>query len=75
MRFHWLLSWSDHTQDHVKPKMASRESSRWICLQVVLPYLAAGLGMVTAGLALDAVQVSEMMLGLGWEWSSSSMLS
>ncbi|KAM4625152.1 solute carrier family 41 member 1-like [Polymixia lowei] len=32
------------------------ESSRAMCLQVLLPYLMAGLGMVTAGMVLDRVQ-------------------
>lgn len=34
------------------------ESSVVICLQVLLPYLLAGMGMVMAGLVLDYVQVS-----------------
>lgn len=37
----------------------SRESSRVICLQVLPSYLFAGLGMVTAGMLLDHVQVSD----------------
>lgn len=35
------------------------ESSIAICLQVVFPYLLAGMGMVMAGMVLDNVQVSE----------------
>lgn len=35
------------------------ESSIAICLQVVFPYLLAGMGMVMAGMVLDSVQVSE----------------
>lgn len=34
------------------------ESSVVICLQVLLPYLLAGMGMVMAGMVLDYVQVS-----------------
>lgn len=34
------------------------ESSIVICLQVLLPYLLAGMGMVMAGMVLDYVQVS-----------------
>lgn len=34
------------------------ESSRAICLQVLFPYLLAGMGMVMAGMVLDHVQVS-----------------
>lgn len=33
------------------------ESAISICLQVLLPYLLAGLGMVLAGMVLDYVQV------------------
>ena len=35
------------------------ESAVAICLQVLLPYLLAGLGMVLAGMVLDYVQVRE----------------
>lgn len=38
---------------------SSRESSRVVCLQVLPSYLLAGLGMVTAGILLDQVQVSD----------------
>lgn len=43
-----------------EPKLhiSCRESSRVICLQVLPSYLLAGLGMVTAGMLLDCVQVS-----------------
>lgn len=34
------------------------ESSLAVCLQVVLPYLLAGMGMVMAGMLLHYVQVS-----------------
>lgn len=34
------------------------ESSIAICLQVLFPYLLAGMGMVFAGMVLDTVQVS-----------------
>lgn len=34
------------------------ESSLAVCLQVLLPYLLAGMGMVTAGIVLHSVQVS-----------------
>ncbi|KAK0146496.1 hypothetical protein N1851_014201 [Merluccius polli] len=33
------------------------ESSRAVCLQVLLPFLLAGMGMVLAGMVLDSVQV------------------
>lgn len=36
---------------------AEEESSVAICLQVLLPYLLAGMGMVMAGMVLDYVQV------------------
>lgn len=46
-----------------KPKVAvakvDEESSIAICLQVLFPYLLAGMGMVMAGMVLDMVQVSE----------------
>lgn len=35
------------------------ESAITICLQVLLPYLLAGFGMVLAGMVLDYVQVRE----------------
>lgn len=44
-----------------RPKVAVgkvEESSIAICLQVLLPYLLAGMGMVMAGMVLDSVQVS-----------------
>ena len=37
------------------------ETSLSICLQVTLPYIIAGMGMVMAGMVLDVVQV-----GLKW---------
>uniref|UniRef100_A0A8C4GRJ9 Solute carrier family 41 member n=1 Tax=Dicentrarchus labrax TaxID=13489 RepID=A0A8C4GRJ9_DICLA len=39
-----------------KLHISSRESSRVICLQVLLPYLVSGLGMVAAGIVMDIVQ-------------------
>ena len=38
-------------------KVEEEESSVAICLQVVFPYLLAGMGMVMAGMVLDNVQV------------------
>lgn len=45
--------------EETKLHVSLRESSRVIFLQVLPPYLLAGLGMVTAGMLLDHVQVSE----------------
>ncbi|KAJ8369681.1 hypothetical protein SKAU_G00097090 [Synaphobranchus kaupii] len=39
------------------------ESFAAICLQVLFPYLLAGMGMVMAGMVLDSVQVC--LVGLG----------
>lgn len=39
------------------------ESSIAICLQVLFPYLLAGMGMVMAGMVLDSVQVSMISPG------------
>lgn len=47
--------------EEVKLHISSRESSRVICLQVLPSYLLAGLGMVTAGMLLDNVQVSDRL--------------
>lgn len=47
--------------EEVKLHISSRESSRVICLQVLPSYLLAGLGMVTAGMLLDHVQVSDRL--------------
>lgn len=45
-----------------RPKVSvakvEEESSVAICLQVLFPYLLAGMGMVMAGMVLDNVQVS-----------------
>lgn len=45
-----------------RPKVSvakmEEESSAAICLQVLFPYLLAGMGMVMAGMVLDNVQVS-----------------
>lgn len=48
------------TRDHVTEFIVKEqdEASWQIALQVFLPYLVAGLGMVGAGLVLDNVQVS-----------------
>ncbi|XP_026187571.1 uncharacterized protein LOC113145273 isoform X3 [Mastacembelus armatus] len=44
-----------------KPKVSvakvEEESSIAICLQVLFPYLLAGMGMVMAGMVLDSVQI------------------
>lgn len=45
--------------EETKLHVSSRESSRVIFLQVLPSYLLAGLGMVTAGMLLDHVQVSK----------------
>lgn len=44
---------------------AEEESSISICLQVLFPYLLAGMGMVMAGMVLDFVQVSNCLAFLG----------
>ncbi|XP_076132311.1 solute carrier family 41 member 1 isoform X1 [Alosa pseudoharengus] len=45
-------------EEKVKPAQAKaeEESSISICLQVLFPYLLAGMGMVMAGMVLDSVQ-------------------
>lgn len=47
-----------------KPKTAQAkiedESAISICLQVLFPYLLAGMGMVMAGMVLDSVQVRQL---------------
>lgn len=45
------------TVEEKKLHVSSMEASRMIFLQVLPPYLLAGLGMVTAGMLLDHVQV------------------
>lgn len=42
-----------------KLHLSSKETSRLIFLQVLPPYLLAGLGMVAAGMLLDRVQVRD----------------
>lgn len=42
-----------------KLHVSSKETSRLIFLQVLPPYLLAGLGMVGAGMLLDHVQVRD----------------
>lgn len=53
---------SDKKVAEKRPKVSvakmEEESSAAICLQVLLPYLLAGMGMVMAGMVLDNVQVS-----------------
>lgn len=49
----------DRMEEEEKLHISSRESSRVIFLQVLPSYLLAGLGMVTAGMLLDHVQVSD----------------
>lgn len=53
------------TEDRPKVSVAEmeEESSIAICLQVLFPYLLAGMGMVMAGMVLDDVQVSAHSLG------------
>jgi solute carrier family 41 len=50
----------------------AEETSLTIALQIFLPYIIAGFGMVGAGMVLDTVQVSIISsLGLAWlvlEW-------
>lgn len=45
--------------EKMRLNVPDRESSRGICLQVLPPYLLAGLAMEAAGMLLDQVQVSE----------------
>lgn len=47
------------TMEEEKLHASPRESSREICFQVLPSYLLAGLGMVTAGMVLDRLQVSD----------------
>ncbi|CAL8253444.1 unnamed protein product [Arctogadus glacialis] len=48
------------------------ESSRAVCLQVLLPFLLAGMGMVSAGMVLDSVQpgilLSSETSSTCWSW-------
>lgn len=50
------------TEERKKVPVAKveEETSIAICLQVVFPYLLAGMGMVMAGLVLDIVQVRSL---------------
>lgn len=43
------------------------ESSIAICLQVLFPYLLAGMGMVMAGMVLDYVQVRAPIIWLTFQ--------
>ena len=40
------------------PRTPKKERLRDICIQVFIPFMIAGFGMMTAGLLLDTVQVS-----------------
>lgn len=46
--------------EKLRPQVPTRESSRVIWLEVMPPYLLAGLGMMAAGMLLDRVQVREV---------------
>jgi len=46
-------------EEKVAMAKSQEESAIAICLQVLLPYILAGLGMVLAGMVLDYVQVRE----------------
>lgn len=46
-----------HMQQHHKYHGEPEESTSTVALQVFIPFLVAGLGMVGAGLVLDIVQV------------------
>lgn len=50
------------TEERKKVPVAKveEETSIAICLQVVFPYLLAGMGMVMAGMVLDIVQVRSL---------------
>lgn len=45
--------------ERMRPSRPTRETSRRICLQVLPPYLLAGLAMMAAGVLLDRAQVRE----------------
>uniref|UniRef100_A0A667WMU1 Solute carrier family 41 member n=1 Tax=Myripristis murdjan TaxID=586833 RepID=A0A667WMU1_9TELE len=52
-----VLSWAGEMEEgKAWPGTSSSESSRAIGLQVLLPYLLSGLGMVAAGIVMDKVQ-------------------
>lgn len=59
---------SPDKMEEAKLHLSSGESSRVICFQVLPAYLLAGLGMVTAGMLLDQVQVSHHDV-LKWDYS------
>ena len=47
-------------EDDIITKVEDPEEAAWqIAVQVFLPYLVAGIGMVAAGMVLDEVQVSK----------------
>ena len=58
-----LLEGSDSDDDGVEIEIVmtedTGETSLQICMQVTLPYIIAGFGMVLAGIVLDIVQVSD----------------
>jgi hypothetical protein len=58
-----LLGGSDSGDDGVEIEIVvtedTGETSLQICLQVTLPYIIAGFGMVLAGIVLDIVQVGD----------------
>lgn len=60
-------------EERLKPSVAEaeEESSIAICLQVLFPYLLAGMGMVMAGMVLDSVQVSVWSV----TWHTSHILT
>ncbi|XP_061537072.1 solute carrier family 41 member 1-like [Phycodurus eques] len=47
---------TSETRTRVAVAKVEEESSRAICLQVLFPYLLAGMGMVMAGMVLDNIQ-------------------
>ena len=61
---------SEPAEEHLLPQLQEgppggtdkREHICSICIQVFIPFLIAGFGMLAAGLLLDAVQVSHMEL-------------
>lgn len=53
-----LATCPGHKLEKKKLQVSSVETSGMIFLQVLPPYLLAGLGMVIAGMLLDQVQVS-----------------
>ena len=57
---------SDAAEEQLLPEEADKERKEnllSICLQVFLPFMIAGFGMMLAGLLLDAVQVAPLITG------------